>query len=166
MTVTSLAIGLAVMISPPAQASLLMDFSVTPSSIATGGSALLDLHVTTQVDFTFVDSVIDHADLTFSSGDGQSFAVIPLLTGPHEQHFQHQFTYSTPGVFFPSVTGEIDEGEPRASSLVIAVRDVNLSSRLAVTSSSSTIPEPSALLLFSAGLAVLAGTTWRRHHRK
>jgi hypothetical protein len=166
MTVTSLAIGLAVMISPPAQASLLMDFSVTPSSIATGGRALLDLHVTTHVDFPFSGSLIDDVGLTFSSGDGQSFAEIPFLFDPHEQHFQHQFTYSTPGVFFPSVTGKIVEAEPTASNLVRATWDVNLSSRLAVTSSSSTIPEPSAILLFSAGLAVLAGITWRRHRRK
>jgi len=157
MTVSSLAIGLTVMISPPAQATLLMDFSVTPSSIATGGSALLDLHVTTQVRYS--GSFIEDVSLTFSSGDGQSFAFVPALFDSHDQHFQHQFTYSNPGVFFPSVTGGIDEAEPTASSILHAHWDVSLSSRLAGTSSSSTIPEPSAILLFSAGLAVLAGVT-------
>src|SRR3984893_19351991 len=115
MTVSSLAIGLTVMISPPAQATLLMDFSVTPSSIATGGSALLDLHVTTQVRYS--GSFIEDVSLTFSSGDGQSFAFVPALFDSHDQHFQHQFTYSNPGVFFPSVTGGIDEGETRAAPL-------------------------------------------------
>jgi hypothetical protein len=146
--VLSLTLGL--LFVPTAHASLAFTFSVTPATIDTGESALLDLHILgSEFDnsiFAAGRSLVAGADLTFSSGDGQAFHfVVPVTgTGPHETDFLHSFTYLAAGNFLPEVAGSVTEVFPTAASIGTHTDAVDLHSSMAESPPSGgfSLPQP------------------------
>ena len=142
--IRALPIALALSFASVAHATLIFNFTVVPSSITTGGSANLTLSVTGQVDAAIgaVSSFIESVDLTFSSGDGQTFHLVGSTPVMNHIDFQHQFTFPTAGLFSPSVAGAVGEAEPVAASVAHFSRSVNLTSALTVTAPASVPDRP------------------------
>jgi hypothetical protein len=134
--VAILGLGLVALFAPKAHASLVFSFTVTPASINVGQSALLDLHVTGTPDSNIAatNSFIVGANLTFSTGDGQTFVlfapIFSLQNNPID--FQHTFIYPTAGGFAPEVAGSVEESEPDAADVAFFSRAVDLTSSLQV----------------------------------
>ena len=153
--------ALAMMFVPLANADVTFNFSVTPSSIVAGGSALLDLHTNGQ-NLGGPNRFIQSIDLTFSSGDGQSFHLASSVSPSLTNDFQHQFTYLSSGVFSPSILGSVSGVQLDASNANGFGQDVNLSSRLEVTAAVGSVPEPASTAMLVIGLTLLAASRRRR----
>jgi hypothetical protein len=171
--VLSLALG--VLFVPTAQASLIVSFSVTPSSIGVGEIAVLDLQVTGGPPVFLGEPVLlAGIDVIFSSGDGQSFHLtnsglhVTLNSGGiiTSTDFQHQFTYTTAGVFSPEVTGSVSGAEPTAASVIFFSQPVDLTSSLQVNSVMTGVPEPSTWAMLLLGFAGIGLATYRRKARQ
>jgi len=151
---------LAMMFAPLANAIVTFDFSVTPASIVAGGSAVLNLHTDGQT--TFPARFILSTNLTFDSGDGQTFhlasSIPPLLVND----FQHTFVYLSSGIFLPSISGSVSGLQADAAALNPFSQDVDLSARLEVTAAAASVPEPGSTAMLVAGLAVLAASRGRK----
>jgi len=147
---------------PQAHASLLFNFSVSPSSIITGSTATLDLQITngppTHGGGVSPDAITG-ADLTFNSGDGQSFHLVTPV-GSHD--YQHQFTYLTPGLFSPEVTGLVSGVEFTAVSVIPYSQSLDLTSSLQVNSPTAAVPEPSTWAMMLLGFCGLGCLAYRR----
>ena len=105
---------------------------------------------------------IQSIDLTFSSGDGQSFHLASSVSPSLTNDFQHQFTYLSSGVFSPSILGSVSGVQLDASNANGFGQDVNLSSRLEVTAAVGSVPEPASTAMLVIGLTLLAASRRRR----
>jgi hypothetical protein len=152
----------AMALGPNAQASLLFNFSVTPSSIGVGGTATLDLQITSgppKFGGGASPDCVTAAELTFNSGDGQSFH---LLSNLGSDDNQHQFTYTTGGVFAPEVTGSVSGAEFTATIAIPYSQSVDLTSSVRVNPVMAAVPAPSTWAMMILGFVGLGFMTYRR----
>jgi hypothetical protein len=152
--------------APNANASFLLNFSVTPSSISTEGTATLDLQLMrgppTGVGAGF--DTLTGIDVIFSSGDGQTFhlvqtsGIFPFIPAD----FQHQFTYATAGVFSPEVTGSVSSAETTAVAVEFFTQPLDLTSSLQVNSVEAAVPEPSTWAMMILGFCGIGFMAYRK----
>jgi hypothetical protein len=172
--VAILGLGIGMLFVPTAQANFVFSFSVSPASINTGGTAVLDLNVMGGALVPGgIDSLIESVDVIFSSGDGQSFhltaapfALVNNGVGTiTSRDFQHQFTYTTAGVFSPEVTGSVNEAEPTAASVAHILQSVDLTSTLQVNSVTASVPEASTWAMLLIGFAGIGFASYRKRRQ-
>lgn len=158
-------------------------FGVSPDSISAGEQSVLNLTLTLSLDpvvvlpgslLTWIAANFTSATVTFFSGDGQE-QTLSAGGGPGTTvlEFSPEFTYATPGTYFPSYFASYAYFELGTSCtspdpcvpISQTVRNGLTGSGSLTVTDAAPVPLPAALPLFAGGLGVMA---WlgRRKKRK
>jgi hypothetical protein len=156
--VKSVGFFLAIMFAPLANAFVHFDIA----SSVNGGTSVLFLHTNGQ-EIGFPNRIIESIDLTYASGDGQTFhlasSVAPMLVND----FPHTFVYPNSGIFVASISGTVS-GFQTDATLTGFTQNVpdNLILRQVIVVPTTTVPEPASSAMLVAGLALLAASRGRK----
>jgi len=154
--VKSVGFFLAIMFAPLANAFVHFDIA----SSVNGGTSVLFLHTNGQ-EIGFPNRIIESIDLTYASGDGQTFhlasSVAPMLVND----FPHTFVYPNSGIFFADITGTVSgfQTDAALTSFTQNVPDTLTLRQIIVV---PTVPEPASFAMLVAGLALLAASRGRK----
>ena len=154
--VKSVGFFLAIMFAPLANAFVHFDIA----SSVNGGTSVLFLHTNGQ-EIGFPNRIIESIDLTYASGDGQTFhlasSVAPMLVND----FPHTFVYPNSGIFVASISGTVSgfQTDAALTSFTQNVPDTLTLRQIIVV---PTVPEPASFAMLVAGLALLAASRGRK----